>query len=75
MHMQHCLFPVLLLYRPLTVTAVTAGVARGQKEKAREGVGRGTGQNGGGQMERLLGEVKRRCVAGTACSLKGAKKR
>lgn len=53
--------------------AVTAGVARGLKREVRELLGQGKGQNEGGQMERLLGEVERRCVAGTACSSKGKK--
>lgn len=62
-HLQHCLFPVHsfspstapLFRAALLVMAVTTGVARGQKENVRERMG----QDEGGQMERLLGEVER----------------
>ncbi|KAG7224148.1 hypothetical protein INR49_019883 [Caranx melampygus] len=41
-----------------TVMAVTAGAARGHKERVREQTGQGKGQREGGQMERLLGKMQ-----------------
>lgn len=38
-------------------------------------MGQGERRNDGGQMERLLGELERRCITETACSSKGEKKK
>lgn len=56
--------PLSFLCTCLSVMAFTAGVARGQKDSVR--TGQGKGQNEVRQMKRLLGELERRCMAGTA---------
>lgn len=66
---------IFIFLAGLSVMAVSAGAARGHKERVRERIGQGKGQREGGQMERLLGKAKRGCVTGAAGSSWGGKKR